>query len=160
MKIVLQNEIPSNSSNSTEIANTILSRIGLLPRKSGSTKNMNKVLLELYERSKLSNKMQQPHIALMSVEEMAIHAGITRQTFYEYLVRWIELNFIVKQNYVIVKNNTKKILNGYRLNGSNILNAFEKVKTTINENLNQTLNLTKKLQNEIKREKLITHKHQ
>ena len=41
---------------SKELANIIISRMGLTPRKLGSTDQMYKVLVELYERTKLSAK--------------------------------------------------------------------------------------------------------
>lgn len=154
MKIILQNEHLPRDADSKLIASILLSRIGLLPRKSGSTKEMHSVLIELYERSKLSNKLSQPQLALMSVEEMAKYANISRQTFYEYLGRWVELNLIQKQNYVVMSDIGKRIYNGYRLNGANLLAAVEKVNDTIQNNMNETIRITKLLQNEIKKEKL------
>lgn len=154
MKIILQNDTIPQDASSELIATILLSRIGLLPRKSGSTKDMHSVILQLYERSKLSNKLSQPQMALMSVEEMAKYANVSRQTFYEYLSRWVELNLIQKQNYVVMSPTGKRIYNGYRLNGNNLLAAVEKVNETIQNNMNETIRITKLLQNEIKKEKL------
>ena len=63
---------------SQELAMIVLSRIGLMPRKKGATDKMHRVLLELYERAKVSYRKKQPHIAVMTVEEMAMYAGISR----------------------------------------------------------------------------------
>ena len=36
----------------------------------------------------------------MTVEEMGNAAGITRQTMYDYLKRWIDLDIITKTTYI------------------------------------------------------------
>ena len=100
MKITLENIEPSLNPSTEELAKIILTRIGLEPRKKGSTENMHKTLIELYERVKAANREKKPEFAIMTVEEMGMYAGITRQTMYEYLKRWLHLNFIVKTSYI------------------------------------------------------------
>ena len=53
-KIILTDIEPNIGANSLEIANVIIERLGLMPRKKGATEHMNKVLVEMYERSKLA----------------------------------------------------------------------------------------------------------
>ena len=45
---------------SKELSNVIITRMGLSPRKIGSTDKMYRVLIELYERIKLANKEKKP----------------------------------------------------------------------------------------------------
>ena len=151
-KIVLTNIEPGMSPDSDELAAVILARIGLLPRKEGSTDKMHKVLLELYERQKLSNRDKQPEKAIMTVEEMGFFAGITRQTMYDYLKRWLSLNLISKTSYI----RGPKVIIGYKLNGNTLESAFEKAYQTVQNNLSSTQALIKELQKRIKNEKIST----
>ncbi len=150
-KIILTNEEPNINANSKELAKIIIDRIGLMPRKKGSTQRMNEVLIELYERSKLASKEKSPTASIMTVEEMATFAGITRQTMYDYLKRWLLIDFIIKASYI---DKTDKVVIGYRLNGSNIEAAFEKTKIRIKNNLDFTQKYILELQKTIKNEKL------
>ncbi|MDP2749814.1 MAG: hypothetical protein Q8O89_03205 [Nanoarchaeota archaeon] len=148
--IVLRENEPGINANSAEIAKAITSRIGLEPRKKGSTEDMHKPLLELYERSKKANREKKPEEAIITVEEMALHAGITRQTMYDYLKRWLDLNLIVKTSYI----KDSKVVIGYRLNGPTLESAFEKSQQRIRNNLETTMKLIKELQKTIKNEKI------
>jgi hypothetical protein len=150
-KIILTNEEPSISADSEELAKVIIDRIGLMPRKKGSTERMYRVLIELYERSKLAGKEKSPTASIMTVEEMATYAGITRQTMYDYLKRWIMLDFIMKASYI---DKTDKVVIGYRLNGPNLEAAFEKARARITNNLDFTQKYILELQKTIKNEKL------
>ena len=150
-KIILTNSEPNINSDSFELATIIIERLGLMPRKKGSTENMNKVLIELYERSKLAGKEKTPVSSIMTVEEMATFAGITRQTMYDYLKRWLMLDFIVKTSYI---DKNDKVVIGYKLNGPNLESAFEKAKARINNNLDFTQKYILELQRTIKNEKL------
>ena len=150
-KLILTDHEPSLGANSEELANIIINRIGVMPRKKGSTERMNRVLLELYENSKASNREKNPKLAVMTVEEMSMHAGITRQTMYDYLKRWLSLDIIAKTSYIDEAN---KAVIGYKLNGSTLENAFEKAKTRINNNLGLTTQYIIELQKLIKNEKL------
>ena len=150
-KIILTDHEPSLGANSSELANIIINRIGVMPRKKGSTERMNRVLLELYENSKASNREKNPKLAVMTVEEMSMHAGITRQTMYDYLKRWLSLDIIAKTSYIDEAN---KAVIGYKLNGNTLENAFEKAKTRINNNLHLTTQYIVELQKLIKNEKL------
>ena len=94
-RIILQNIEPDIDDDSKEIATVIINRLGLMPRKKGSTEKMNQVLIELYERAKKASREKKPTLALMTVEEMGLCADITRQTMYDYLKRWIDLDLIV-----------------------------------------------------------------
>lgn len=135
---------------SKELSEVIISRMGLNPRKKGSTEEMYKVLIELYERMKLSAKEKKPELAVLTVEELGNYAGITRQTMYEYLKRWTDFDLIAKTTYIY----EGKVIIGYKLNGVTLENAFEKAAVKIRNNLDFTLKLVKDLQNTIKKEKI------
>ena len=135
---------------STELARVVLARIGLEPRKRGSTDKMHQTFLELYERSKTAHRTKRPEESVMTVEEMGWHAGITRQTMYDYLKRWLDLNLIVKTSYII--NN--KVVIGYKLNGSTLEGAFEKSMAQVKNNMTLTLKYVQELQRLIKNEKI------
>ena len=150
-KIILTDAEPGLNPSSEELTKIIIERLGLMPRKKGSTKNMYRVLLELYERAKLASKLKDQRHSIMTVDEMALFAGITKQTMYEYLPRWLGLNFITKSKFI--DKNGKNVV-GYRLNGNTIEEAFERVKITINNNLNFTGRYIKELQKLIKNEKI------
>ena len=150
-KIILTNEEPNINADSHEMASVIINRLGLMPRKKGATERMNRVLIELYERSKLAGKEKSPTASIMTVEEMATFAGITRQTMYDYLKRWLLLDLIVKTSYI---DKSDKVVIGYKLNGPTLENAFEKAKARILNNLDFTQKYIGELQRTIKNEKL------
>lgn len=150
MKIVLNHIEADINPSSEELANVVINRMGLMPRKKGSTEKMNKVLIELYERAKAASKERQPEQAVMTVEEMAVYAGITRQTMYDYLRRWIDLSLIVKTTYI--KNG--KVIIGYKLNGNTLENAYEKSANIIKNNMELTLKYIQELQKMLKNEKI------
>ncbi len=149
-KIILTNTEPSLNPSSEELSKVIIDRLGLMPRKKGSTENIHRVLIELYERSKSANQNKQPEKAVMTVEEMAVFAGITRQTMYDYLPRWVGLNLITKTSYI----NEGKVIIGYKLNGNTLEQAFEKVISRIQENLNFTRSYIQEFQKVLKNEKI------
>ena len=95
-KIVLQHHEAGMNPTSEELARVVMARIGLEPRKKGSTEKMYRTLIELYEKAKVAHREKKPEEAVMTVEEMGYYAGITRQTMYDYLRRWLDLNLIVK----------------------------------------------------------------
>ena len=107
-------------------------------------------MLELYERAKVANREKKPEEAVMTVEEMGMYAGITRQTMYDYLRRWLDLNMIVKTSYI--KDN--KVIIGYKLNGLTIEAAFEKAMSRITNNMKETKDYINQLQKLIKNEKI------
>ncbi len=144
-----EKDLPINGS-SEEIAKVIIERLGLGPKKKNSTKKMHKVLLELYERKKKANRNKRAHQAIMSVDEMAFYADISRQTMYDYLPRWLNLDIIVKEN-VVVDGKRKT---GYRINGNTLKEAFEKTEYKVNNFLSKTKKIIKELQSEIKNEKI------
>jgi hypothetical protein len=147
----LTNKEPSSvNPDSKEMANVIIHRMGLAPRKKGSTDMMYRVLIELYERMKLSNREKKPELAVLTVEEMGNVAGITRQTMYDYIKRWIDLDLITKTTYIY----EGKVIIGYKLNGPTLENAFEKAAVQIKNNIDLTLKYVKELQNSIKKEKI------
>ena len=121
-----------------------------MPRKKGSTDKMHKTLVEMYERAKQANRKKQPELAVMTVEEMGLFAGITRQTMYDYLSRWLDLKLITKTSYI--KDN--KVIIGYKLNGSTLENAFEKTSLAIQSNLDLTKKYIQELQKLVKNEKI------
>ncbi len=133
-----------------EIAKVLLARFGLIPRKRDGNAKMHQLLLELYERKKKSNREKRPEIAVMPVEEMGLHAQIARQTMYEYLHRWLDLNILKKTSFV----SDGKVVIGYELNGNNLEGAFRKAEGVIRGHLDHSFRLIETLQTEIKREKL------
>lgn len=150
-KIVLTDTMPSSMSpDSKELAEVIIQRVGLTPRKKGSTEHMHKILIELYEKTKRANQQKKPEQAIMTVEEMALLASITRQTMYEYLDRWIELGLISKTSYIF----EGKVIIGYKLNGNTLEAAFERSFALIKNNLDLTLKYVGELQKSLKNEKL------
>lgn len=150
MKIELDLVEPVQDASPDEIAKIILARFGLNPKKSDGTAKMHQLLLELSERKKESNKQKKPELAVMTVEEMGMFAGIKRQTMYDYLSRWLVINLLKKTSFV----SDGKIITGYELNGSNLESAFKKAEFVIRGHLEQSLDMVRQLQNEVKREKL------
>ncbi|MEM4268058.1 MAG: hypothetical protein QXK37_04485 [Candidatus Woesearchaeota archaeon] len=150
-KIILTHVEPNLNADSKELADIIIKRLGLMPRKIGSTEKMNNVLIELYERTKIAAREKNPTKAVITVEEMGLLAGITRQTMYEYLRRWTDLDLIVKTSFIDTGN---KVIVGYRLNGPTLEAAFEKAKARISNNLDITLKYIRELQKLLKNEKI------
>jgi len=109
------------------------------------------VLVELYERTKKANREKRPTDAVMTVEEMALLAGITRQTMYDYLRRWLAIDFIGKTSFIGLDS---KVIVGYKLNGSTLENALDKARSRINANLDYTLKYIQELQKTVKNEKI------
>jgi len=149
-KIVLSMREPGMNPNSDELASVIIDRLGLSPRKEGSTDKMHKTLLELYERQKRANREKKPELAVLTVEEMAILAGITRQTMYDYLKRWLDLNLISKTSFI----QGSKVVIGYKLNGQTLEAAFEKAVSRIHGHLDDSKKFVQELQRIIKNEKI------
>lgn len=149
-KYVLSKREPGMNPNSEELASVIIERLGLSPRKEGSTDKMHKTLIELYERQKKANREKKPELAVLTVEEMSILAGITRQTMYDYLRRWLDLNLIAKTSFI----DNSKVVIGYKLNGSTLEAAFERAAGRINEHLNDSRRYILELQRIIKNEKI------
>lgn len=135
---------------SDELARVIMTRIGLEPRKKGATDKMYRTLVELYERSKLAHRDKKPEASVMTVEEMGLFAGISRQTMYDYLRRWLDLNLISKASYI--KDN--KVIIGYKLNGATLEAGFEKAMVEVKNNMELTLRYVQQLQKLIKNEKI------
>lgn len=128
----------------------LLARFGLVPRKKDGQAEFNKLLLELYERKKASNRDRKPELAVMPVEEMALYAGIKRQTMYDHLRRWLELSVLKKTSFVAMG----KVVIGYELNGNNLESAFRKAEASVKAHMDTSFRLIEQLQNEIKKEKL------
>lgn len=149
-KIILQSHEPSMNPTSEELAKVVMCRIGLEPRKQGSTDKMFRTLLELYERAKVAYREKKPEKSVMTVEEMGYFAGITRQTMYDYLRRWLDLNLIVKTSYI--KDN--KVIIGYKLNGNTLEQAFERAFVQVKNNMDTTLKYAQELQKLVKNEKI------
>lgn len=150
-KIILTGVEPGMNPDSEELADVIITRLGLMPRKKGSTERMNRVLVELYERTKRASREKKPTEAVMTVEEMGTFAGITRQTMYDYLKRWLDLDLITKTSFI---GQDEKVVIGYKLNGNTLETAFEKARARINNNLDFTQKYILELQKVIKNEKI------
>lgn len=133
-----------------ELAMIVLARIGLTPRKQGATDKMHRTLVELYERSKIAYRQKHPEKAVMTVEEMGMYAGITRQTMYDYLKRWLDIALIIKTSYIT----DRKVIIGYKLNGNTLEQAFEHAMRRIQENMDLTQKYIRELQRIIKNEKI------
>src|SRR3989344_1021386 len=136
--------------NIEELATVILCRTGLVPRKKGATDKMHRVLMELYERAKAAYRKKKPELAVMTVEEMGAFAGITRQTMYDYLRRWTDLDMVAKTSYI----HESRVVIGYKLNGATMEQAFEKAVLSIQSNLEVTQKFIRELQRTIKNEKI------
>jgi hypothetical protein len=149
-KIILQDTEPGMNPDSVELARVIINRIGLMPRKEGSTDKMYRTFLELYERSKAASREKNPELSIMTVDEMGFFAGITRQTMYDYLKRWMNLDLIIKTSYI----KEGKVIIGYKLNGNTIEQAFGKSIMKIRNHLELTLKYIRELQRIIKNEKI------
>jgi len=150
-KIILTNIEPDINANSEQQAQVLIHRLGLMPRKKGSTERMNRVLIELYERAKDANRHKNPTKSIMTVEDMAYHAGITRQTMYDYLKRWLALDLINKTSFI---DENHKVVIGYKLNGNTLEQAYEKARARINNNLDFTAKYIRELQKTLKNEKI------
>ena len=150
MKIQLDSAEPLPDAQSEEIARVILSRFGLLPRKKDGMAKMHSLLLQIYERKKQSNRDKKPELAVMTVEEMGVYAGIKRQTMYDYLSRWLSLNLLKKTSFV----NEGKVVIGYELNGHNLEAAFKKAELIVRNHTDSTLAMVRTLQNQVKNEKI------
>ena len=150
MKIELKHMNPSPGANSEELAKVTLARFGLIPRKKDAKAALHKLLLELYERKKLANRSKKAEDAVMTVEDMAMHSDIKRQTMYDYLNRWLMLQIIKKTTFA----RDQSIVIGYELNGSTLEAAFRKAQVVVNSHVETSIEVIKDLQNEIKKEKL------
>ena len=149
MEFLLGHAEPINQE-SEELARVLIARFGLSPRKKDGNAQLHKLLLELYERKKLANREKKPEASVMPVEEMALHAGIKRQTMYDYLRRWLDLQILKKTSFV----SSGKVVIGYELNGTNLEGAFRKAEATLKGHLDASFRIIEQLQNEIKKEKL------
>lgn len=149
-KIILS-QIEPKSSDSTALAQCIIQRIGLMPRKKGSTENMHRTFIEFYERTKKATAQKDPKLAVLTVDEMAIFAKISRQTMYEYLQRWLATGLIQKVSYIGSEN---KVTIGYKLAGNSLEESFSKMKTIVQKNLNRSEELISQLQKTLKNEKI------
>jgi len=149
-KFELKKMNPGPGADSDELAKVILARYGLIPRKKDAKAGFHKLLLQLYEKKKAAGREKKPEMAVMTVEEMGLYAGIKRQTMYDYLRRWMMLNVLKKTTFV----QNGDVTTGYELNGPNIEAAFSKANDQIHMHLEQSSDFIKELQNEIKKEKL------
>lgn len=149
-KIILTDSEPGMSPTGDELAKVIVERLGLSPRKQNSTQDIHQTFLEFYERAKQAAQQKNPELAVLTVEEMAIFAKISRQTMYDYLKRWTNLNLISKTSYI--KDN--KVIVGYKLNGATIEAAFDKIRVRVNNNLELTQKYIGELQRILKNEKI------
>lgn len=150
-QFILRHAEPTMNPSSDELANIIIHRMGLMPRKKGSTEKMHRVLLELYEKAKVASRDKTPTAAIITVEEMALHAGISRQTMYDYIKRWVDTEFITKTSYISLD---QKVVVGYKLNGPTLESAFEKTRTRVHNNLDLTAKYVQELQRIVKNEKI------
>ncbi len=144
-----QSDAPTNATHE-DMAKTLLARFGLVPRKKDGQAQMHSLLLELYERKKQSNREKKPEIAVMPVEHMASAASIKRQTMYDHLKRWLDLQILKKTSFV----SSGKVILGYELNGNTLEHAFRRAETTIKNHVDDSFKLIEELQNEIKKDKL------
>ena len=149
-KIIIGDHEPGINPTAEELSKVIMHRMGLMPRKEGATDKMHNVLVELYEKMKSAQREKHPEAAVMTVEELGLHAGITRQTMYDYLKRWLELDLISKTSYIT----EGKVVVGYKLDGSTLESSFEKAVQRINNHLETSMKYVRELQKLIKNEKI------
>lgn len=150
-RYILEPIEPTMNPSSEELADAIIQRLGLMPRKKGSTERMHRVLIELYERAKVAARERNQTKAIITVEEMAMHAGITRQTMYDYIKRWIHTDVITKTSYIGLDG---KAVIGYKLNGPTLEAAFEKANIRVTNHLELTRKYITELQKMLKNEKI------
>ncbi len=150
MKIQLERNEPVPGADSAELSKVVLARFGLLPRKKDAMAKFHQLLLELYERKKACHRDKKPEKAVMTVEDMALFAGIKRQTMYDYLKRWLDLQILKKTSFVA----DSKLTIGYELNGGNLEAAFKKAEVVISNHIVSSMDVIRVLQNEVKKEKL------
>jgi len=149
MEFLLGNAEPLTNE-TEELSKVLVARFGLTPRKKDGNAQFHKLLIQLYERKKEANREKKPEAAVMPVEEMALYAGIKRQTMYDHLKRWLDLQILKKTSFVA----NGKVVIGYELNGTNLEGAFRKAESTIKTHLEMSFKLIENLQNEIKKDKL------
>jgi len=149
-KIIIGDHEPGMNPTAEELSKVIMARMGLMPRKEGATDKMHNVLIELYEKMKTAQRDKKPEASVMTVEELGLHAGITRQTMYDYLKRWLELDLISKTSYI----SDGKVIVGYKLNGNTLESSFEKAVQKINNHLETSMKYVRELQKLIKNEKI------
>jgi hypothetical protein len=150
MKIELKYMNPGQGADSDELSRVVLARFGLMPRKKDAKAGFHRLILEMYEKKKAANNEKKPELAVMNVEEMGAISGIKRQTMYDYLRRWTNLQILKKTTLV----NNGAVIMGYELNGINLENAFRKAEAIIQEHVSKSIEIVKELQNEVKKEKL------
>ena len=150
MKIQLEHKETTENPSTEELSKVLLTRFGLIPRKKDGNAQMHSLMMELYERKKIANRDKKPESAVMPVEEMGKFAGIKRQTMYDYLKRWVELDLISKTSYIA----DGKVIIGYKLNGSTLESAFEKSVQRITNYLETSMKYVRELQKLIKNEKI------
>jgi len=149
-KIIIGDHEPGINPTAEELSKVVMARMGLMPRKEGATDKMHNVLVELYEKMKTAQREKRPETSVMTVEELGLHAGITRQTMYDYLKRWLELDLIAKTSYI----SDGKVVVGYKLNGNTLESSFEKAVQRINNHLETSMKYVRELQKLIKNEKI------
>ena len=150
MKFQLGHQEPLPDATSEELAKILLARFGLTPRKKDASAQFHHLLLELYERKKQANREKKPEAAVMPVDVMSVFAGFKRQTMYDHLSRWLDLNILKKTSFVA----EGKVIIGYELNGPTLEAAFRKAETTVKNHVEESLNIAQQIQNQVKREKL------
>lgn len=150
MHIQLQHVDAPQAASHEDMAKTVLARFGLVPRKKDGQAKMHQLLLELYERKKQANREKKPELAVMPVEHMASAASIKRQTMYDHLRRWLDLQLLKKTSFV----SEGKVIVGYELNGTTLEHAFRRAETRIKNHLDESFKLIEELQKEIKKDKL------
>jgi hypothetical protein len=150
MKIELKYMNPGQGADSDELSRVVLARFGLMPRKKDAKAGFHRLILEMYEKKKTATNERKPELAVMTVEEMGAISGIKRQTMYDYLRRWTNLQILKKTTLV----NSGAVITGYELNGVNLENAFRKAEAIIQEHVTKSIDIVKELQNEIKKAKL------
>lgn len=121
--------LPSDDTQN-EVLKVILKRMGLAPSKVDAIGDFNRLFNELYERKKFAIK--DPKNSVMSVDEMSIYTGIKRQTMYDYLSRWLEIQFLKKTCIGL----NEKI--GYELSGPSLEASFQKVQYYFQKEMNIT----------------------
>ena len=150
MKIQLGKKEATYDSDIEGSTKVLLDRFGLQPRKKDGLAKMHSLVLELYERKKQANREKKPELAVMPVEDMSIFAGIKRQTMYDHLRRWLDLNILKKTSFV----SNGKVVIGYELNGTNLEAAFRKAEVVIRNHIDESFKLVSHIQNEIKKDKI------
>lgn len=156
-EIIVQDVSFFNVTDSEELSQILLSRLGLQPRKTKSFEGLHRLLLVLYQKAKDDPN----NFGLMDVAQMLSYINIgeskiDRSTLYDYINRWLEVGIIKKDRIVETDSLTGKRVSrsGYRLNGKSLVEAVSRVNEEILKISRQSYELAELITRQIKNRKI------